>query len=457
MRKVLVVSFALAVLTSPYSSSYTQDSRYRVLVVPMQSGALDKKFGEEVAKAIRERLNHFSTHAPISEREFRRALKQYEVKQDELNAVKSRQLANLMGARVAYYGELVPAGSGFEATGVFISVMTGDEVQVPPITVRKKSDASVQAIADAAIAAFEKAVRLGRAVTFCADYVSRDQPENALRNCNEALAMKSGSIPVLFNKALAFRQLLERDNGARAWGDSALYYFEKVLDLQPDHFDAVRNVAYLLELRGDSAQSRALYRRFLEGNPADVPVRLRVAYDLVAPVCLPSPPSSECLDRMKEAVALLEEGLEYTPYSADLRESLGEFRNQYEELLERTQVSQRAVLDTGNVVTGSGIGEFSPEVIRANIRRHCASKWPDDFQMQVHCVEEATEAVNELAELQRDHRAVPDDVWSRIFAKCLTDWTPWPDGRGDQDTYDFRMVAYCAQQQVGAYLKLHPR
>jgi hypothetical protein len=128
--------------------AYAQEpgGRYRVLVIPFESRALDRRFGDKVADEIRERLKDFPTHAPVEEKDFNRALKQYDLEDEELNVIRARQLANLMGAQVLYFATLVGVDGVFEVNGVFIDVRTGDEVPVPPVRVSDRSNESVDRV-----------------------------------------------------------------------------------------------------------------------------------------------------------------------------------------------------------------------------------------------------------------------------------------------------------------------
>ncbi len=312
---VLALSPPLAAESGAATPS-VQDAggRFRVLVVPIDSKVLDKKFGEKVAKGLRERLEDFPTHAPVPEKEYKRALKRYDVKAQELNPIKARQLANLMGAQVVYFGTLSGSGSVYQIQARFITVKTGDEIPVPPTTVPDKSDASVNQVVEASIEAFDKQVKFERARAFCADYVGSQQPENALRNCNEALAINPISVPALFNKALAFRQLFENaSDGTNGWGDSAVVFFERVLDVQPGHRDALQNAAYIYSRNGKAEKAGELYKQYLELDPGNIPVRLKVAYDLAQ------------ASLMKEAIDIIQEGLELEPNDVNLLQSLADY------------------------------------------------------------------------------------------------------------------------------------
>lgn len=296
--------------------------RFRVLVVPLESSVLDKRFGEKVSRALSDRLEDFPTHTPIAEREYKNALKRYEVRQDELSKIKARQLGNLMGAQVVYYGTVTQVGAAYDVEASFIDVATGDEVAVPTVMIQDKSDDSVDRIADASVSAFEEQVRFIRARAFCAEYVGSLQPENALRNCNEALDINPVSIPALFNKGMAFRQLFESETeagvtGTNGWADSAVSYFEEVLENSPGHRDAMQNAAYIYSQMGEAAKASGLYKRYLELDPANVPVRLKVADDMAR------------ADLMSEAIEIIQAGLELTPNDVDLLQFLGDYALRY--------------------------------------------------------------------------------------------------------------------------------
>lgn len=319
----LTLAGVVTALYAPPPTAVAQEpsGRFRVLVVPLESSALDKKFGEKVAEEIGKRLEDFPTHAPIPEKEFERALKRYEVKREDLSAIKARQLANLMGAQVVFYGTVQPSGGAYEVQASFIDVKTGDEVAVPALTINGKDDQAVEKVTGATVDAFEKQVRFVRARQFCADYVGSQQPENAMRNCNEALEINPNSVPALYNKALAFRQMFENQEsaGTNGWADSAVYYFERVLELEPGKRDAIQQLAYLYTQIGQSEKAAELYRQYLELDPGNVPVRLKVAYDMVqADTAL-----------MPDAIDIIREGLEYAENDVNLLQSLGDYCLRY--------------------------------------------------------------------------------------------------------------------------------
>ena len=311
----------MASLTVPAArEAYAQQpgGRFRVLVVPFESRALDRRFGDRVADKIRERLADFPTHAPVEEKDFERALDQYELEDEELNAIRARQLANLMGAQVLYFATLEPVDTAFEVRGAFIDVRTGDEVPVPPVRVTDRSNESRDRVVDVTIEAFEEQVRFFRAQRFCAEYVESHQLEAALRNCDEALAINPNSVPVLFNKGMAYRVMFEQEDAeSDAWADSSIAFFEMVLERQPSHRAALQNAAFMYSQSGDADKASELYVRYLEYDAGNVPVRIKVAYDLAN------------ADLMPEAIAILQAGLEITENDVDLLQSLGDYALRY--------------------------------------------------------------------------------------------------------------------------------
>ncbi|NIR46121.1 MAG: tetratricopeptide repeat protein [Gemmatimonadetes bacterium] len=316
---------ALSLVSEARSAVLQQEpgGRFRVLVVPLESSQLDDDFGEDVADRLRDRLDDFTTHAPIAEREYKRALKRYEVEEEDLNKIRARQLGNLMGAQVVYYGTVTEQPNRtYQVDATFIDVATGDEVTVPTMTIRDDSDDTVQQVAQASLQAFEQQVRFLRARAFCADYVGSQQPESALRNCNEALSINPNSVPALYNKGIAFRQLYEANqetatSGTDGWADSAVSYFEEVLQNSPGHREAIQQAAYMYSLMGEAEKAAELYRQYLELDPGNVPVRLKVADDL------------KNAGLMEQAVKIIQDGLEYTPNDVDLLQFLGDYALNY--------------------------------------------------------------------------------------------------------------------------------
>jgi hypothetical protein len=77
-------------------------------------------------------------------------------------------------------------------------------------------------------------------------------------------------------------------------------------------------------------------------------------------------------------------------------------------------------------------------------KQHCRLEWPNDFQMQAHCLKEQAGgmiAFKRIAETSGPplHKA---------FEKCTEDWTK-------NGLPDWQMIAYCANEQATAYQALN--
>ena len=285
-RRFRRAALACAVLASaPYAQAAAQDNsvggRWKVLVVPLKTEKLNARFGERVADLVISGLKDFQTHTAIPKAELRKACKQYGVKCEELNAITSRQMAAQLKAQVVMFGTVAPDGSGYRAEASFTDVKTGEEIKVPPVQVSDRNQA--EKVAAAIVSSFEDAVNFQRAKTFCQQYVGSNQPENALENCDRALAISPRSTVALYYKGAAFRQLAENNpESAEMYQDSAMAYYQAVLDVQPGHKDALQALAYVHAKRGNAERAFELYRQFLELDPNNATVRLAVAHDLAS-------------------------------------------------------------------------------------------------------------------------------------------------------------------------------
>jgi hypothetical protein len=69
-------------------------SRFRVLVPTLERrGTAREDFGKKVAEQVAKSINGLATHIPVDNKEVKDALRKYKIKEDELDCIKSRQLA----------------------------------------------------------------------------------------------------------------------------------------------------------------------------------------------------------------------------------------------------------------------------------------------------------------------------------------------------------------------------
>jgi hypothetical protein len=77
------------------------------------------------------------------------------------------------------------------------------------------------------------------------------------------------------------------------------------------------------------------------------------------------------------------------------------------------------------------------------IKTYCLREWPDNYRMQVHCIEEQTRALYTYAD--GNVWNVPNHVFRNTREQCDKEWSGG----------NYRMKVYCEKQQFEAYKKLH--
>lgn len=333
--RVGVLSLALiALLAAPVAlvaQSQEVGGRMRVLIPKLEpQNDADDDFGKDVAEQLRDLLDEFATHTAIPEREVRTALRRFDVDEDDLNCIRSRQLAGQIDGQLVLCGQYTPmAGGRFQVTSSFVSVGDGETFEVEPIEVGEDDD---EQAAQHIITSFETFVEQLRASQFCSDYYQSQQWDNALTNCNRAIELNpEGAIRPRYIKA---RVLMEQEQ----W-EQSLTELRQVLELNPIHENALQTAGYVSAKMGEEEQAQAYYREYLELQPGNASVRMNVAYELAQ------------AGDPHGAMSLIEEGLELDAENLDLWQQLGNF------------AFAAAVKDVGSV-RESGEGEALPAEVR---------------------------------------------------------------------------------------------
>ncbi|HIC53203.1 MAG TPA: tetratricopeptide repeat protein, partial [Gemmatimonadetes bacterium] len=246
--------------------------RFRVLIPYfMPLGDADDDFGKDASKELRKLINTLATHEPIEEKEIKDQAKRFDTKIQDLNCILTRQLASQIEAQVALCAEYdeLPDKSWALKNVVFWDIASSEQFAVSDVTVGEKDD---EIAAQHIFNEFDRYVQQIRAQGICADYYASRQWENALRNCDQALALNPDGVATRY---LRGRILYEQDNYTESLGE-----MEKVLALEPFHQEALELAGYMSALRDDDDNAREYYGRYLELNPANAAVRMRIAYDL---------------------------------------------------------------------------------------------------------------------------------------------------------------------------------
>ncbi len=295
----------VALVLGPVALDAQAQGRFRVLIpyfTPL--GDADDDFGKDASKELRKLINTLATHEPIEEREIKNQAKRFDTKIEDLNCIVTRQLASQIDAQVALcaaYNEL-PDKSWALQNVVFWDVASSEQFAVSNVTVAEKDE---EVAAQHIFNEFDRYVQQIRAQGICADYYASRQWENALRNCDQALGLNPDGVATRY---LRGRILYEMENHTEALGE-----MEKVLALDPFHEDALELAGYMSAMRENDDQAREYYGRYLELNPANAAVRMRIAFDLAR--------AGDPVGGMQ----LIEIGLEVDPENIDLWEQYGGF------------------------------------------------------------------------------------------------------------------------------------
>jgi tetratricopeptide (TPR) repeat protein len=256
---------AAGLVTTP-AQAQEPGGRFRVLVPnPEVEGGVKESFSKSVANETKKLIDGMVTHRSLEKGDLNRLLKQFNLKEKDLNCITSQQLAVQGGIELVMCGTIKPAGSEMEVEATFV---TADQTrfEVPPVT---GSDAKV--VAQHIFKSFETFVNQLRLVQFCTEDLGSSQWSSALERCEQALALNSASQPALYGKGYALMQMERFDESFGA--------LQGLLELNPIHPEGLQAAGYVTAKLGRTDQSRSYFQQYLELNPGNAQVRLTIALD----------------------------------------------------------------------------------------------------------------------------------------------------------------------------------
>ncbi|HKK28148.1 MAG TPA: tetratricopeptide repeat protein [Gemmatimonadota bacterium] len=275
--------------------------RAQVIVAPLKTQGVDKDFGKDVAKKVREGLEKFDLLAPVDKDRLEHALDQYKLDENSMDLVSWRQLAGRINAQLIISGTAERSGDGTRVDVVFVDAKRGEKMEVPSFTVQgTDKDQAAQKI----LGALDTQVKFLRAVANCNDYLSGNQYDDAVRNCDQALSINPKSGRALYLRGRVAMKL-------EKW-DEATGYLKKVVDMEPSNEDAIQSLAYSNAQLGNQERALELYKQYLQFNPDNQQIRLSVAYNLA---------SAGAYD---QAIQVIRQGLERDSTSAAMWKYLGD-------------------------------------------------------------------------------------------------------------------------------------
>jgi tetratricopeptide (TPR) repeat protein len=337
--KLALAGIAVALVVAPATTLQAQDmGRFRVLIPNFEpiEGA-NKKFGENAAKELRELINTLATHQPIEKKEIESNLKRFKMKMDELDCIRTRQLASQMDAQVALCATYAQQGDRYVVNAEFWDIASSESFKVDATDAAEKQE---QIAAQHIFDQFDRYVQQVRFAQFCGEYAQSQQWDNALRNCDQALELNPAAVGTRYQRA---RILYESERYPEALSE-----LETVLDLNPFHEDALQLAGYISAKEGNDDQALAYYNQYLELNPGNAQVRMKIAYDLAQA----GDPAG--------AMSLIQVGLDVDPENTDLWEQYGGFA-----FAAALEINQRAAV--GPPENSGGVAPEAVEYFRKAI------------------------------------------------------------------------------------------
>jgi len=336
LKQVLVFSAAAMILApAAQVAAQSEGGRFRVIIpyfAPLE-GAKDN-FGKDASKELRELMEGMATHVAMSENDIKDEAKKFDLKIDDLDCIRTRQLAaqgNVPVAICASYTEQ-PDKSWMVSAEVW-DIAQGESFPIEAFAAGEKDK---EAAALHIFEAFERYSTTVRSAAICQDYFASQQWDNALRNCDESLALNPNAIGTRY---LRGRILYEMENHAEA-----LTELETVLAANPVHSEALQLAGYISAVTEQDDKARDYYGRYLDINPGNDAIRMNIAYELARagdPV---------------GAMEFIQVGLDLDPENVNLHEQYGGFA--FSAALEIQQEQAVTAEDGGAAVAPEAVGYY---------------------------------------------------------------------------------------------------
>ncbi len=250
-------------------------SRFKVLVPTLEKLTPQDKgnFGKDVAVALRKLIDKMPRHESVQKKELDESMKKYALK-DEMNCIQVRQLGVQINSELVMCGAFGGTQGNYKVDSLqFVSTKTQEAFQVQAITAATAPEAAQKIFQQ-----FETYIETLNSLVFCNDYLSSQNWQSALDNCNAALKINPNSQRGLTGKAFALMQMAGPGETAdKAKLTEALQLYRKVLELNAVDQDGLRTAGVIAARLGMNDESRNYFKQYLELNPGDVNVRLQIA------------------------------------------------------------------------------------------------------------------------------------------------------------------------------------
>lgn len=306
--KMALTLAATALLLGPAAQLAAQQEggRFRVLIPYFTPGEdADDDFGKDASEELRELFENMATHVALTEDQIDDEADRFDLDIDDLDCIRARQLAAQIDVPVAVCVNYVEQGDRQLMVDAEVWDVTASESFPIEAFQATDNDDGERAAAQRIFEAFERYSTTVRSAAICNDYYASQQWENALRNCNESLELNPNATGTRYLKA---RILYEMEDY-----EAALSELETVIEENPFHEDALQLAGYISAVTDQDDQARDYYSRYLDINPGNAAIRMRIAYDL-----------AEAGDPVG-AMEFIQVGLDVDPENVDLHEQYGGF------------------------------------------------------------------------------------------------------------------------------------
>jgi tetratricopeptide (TPR) repeat protein len=305
LRAVAAVTLPMLLFLAVASPGEVQaQSAAKVLVAPLTTGeGVDKKFGERVAREVAKSLEDFDAIEPLEEDEVETALKRFGLEDQVLTPIQWRQLAGQLKADLVMVGSADLQGTTVHVRATFVQSRSGEELEIPDFSVGGDGGSEARDASRRIIEAFDAQVAYLKALQFCQEYLAANQFEDALRNCSQAVEMRSDAIQALYFYG---RTLM----GLERWEEAAPH-LERVVSADAGKEEALQSLAFVHAQLGNTDRATELYRQYLDFNPDDAEVRLNIAFNLAQ------------AGDYDAAIQILEDGLSRDDQNAAMWQYLG--------------------------------------------------------------------------------------------------------------------------------------
>jgi len=267
----LALLLVSGVATAP-AEAQEMGERITILVPSLAPGeGLRDRFGQQVARELRSAIEDLRTHRTVEDRDLRDAMRRYSLSQQDLyECIRARQLAMQQNWGLVVCGEYENVGGGeVLVTASFVGAEDGESFDVEPFTV---SERDARQAARQILQTFDVWQNQLRHTVFCQQYVESEQWDQALTNCEQALAINPASRTAKYMTAYIHWQAERHDEAIRV--------VDSVLEADPIHQDALKLGGIVATQMGNRELARTYLDRYMELNPGDVHVRLTIATEL---------------------------------------------------------------------------------------------------------------------------------------------------------------------------------